>query len=384
METLKDDQLLRRWTESESQWAFAEIGRRYAGLVFNTCLRELGDPMLAEDASQAVFLLLAQKAPKLRREGALAGWLFRTAQLVSCSWRRQERQRLMREARVMQELTSEYSMKPEDNALWDEIAPHLNTALSRLKPSDREAILLRCLQGYSLVETGAALGVTENTARMRVSRALDRLRRHLAKAGVGVSLSALPVLITERGAQAVPVTLSHAVDLIASGSLGAWATGSALFTVSKTASVASELSRAHLLAKGATLTMAIITAKTVAATLGITAVLGIGGATLYQKTRPHPINNGDFLATMDAKVEIAIVPKGQSNRAGTLLSRYKVNSYGAMTLRGSTDVHIMVAPHFVNRARKALSENGIQITAQTRTSKQIHEEMIASLRRSKK
>lgn len=356
METLRDDQLLQRWLEGEAQWAFAEIGRRYAGLVFNVCLRELGDSMLAEDASQAVFLLLAQKAPKLRKEGALAGWLFRTAQLVAYSCKRQEGQRKRKEAKIVHQLAAEQEARNNESALWEEMAPHLNTALARLKPADREAILLRCLQGYSFVETGAALGITENTARMRVTRALAKLRTHLVKAGVVVSVSTLSVLLTEHGAQSAPVTLFHAVEGISSGSIGMGGTASASVLASKTASATAELSRAHLLAKGAAITMAISTGKTIAATIGV-AVLLLGGVAWHNRRQLHSLVFPDSTRNF---VEVAVVLESQENAVIEIFSRGSINRFAMQGGKGSRVRRFRVPPRLEARAKRLLARNGIQ------------------------
>ena len=277
MKSLPDDQLLRHWAENRSQAAFAEIGRRYAALVFGVCLREIGNHAAAEDASQAVFLLLAQKAPYLRREGALAGWLFRAAQLVSHSWRRQERRRVNREAQAGQEQLAQRGGRDE-NALWDEIEPLLNDALARLKPADREAVLLRHFEGRSLAEIGAALGVSENTARMRVARAIEKLRVSLSKAGVVVSVSLLAALLSQRGAQAAPAALTQAIARIAAHPAGAGHLAPSSLTTSPL-HPAPFSSRAQMLAKGAKNLMILSTVKTVALIFGTAAItLFAGGA----------------------------------------------------------------------------------------------------------
>ena len=379
METLRDDELLWCWVENGSQWAFAEIGRRYAGLVFSACLRELGDPTLAEDASQAVFLLLAQKAPKLRKEGALAGWLFQTARLVSQSVGRQERRRKVRESRAAQVITIERESKAASDALWNEIAPHLNTALARLKPAEREAVLLRCLQGRSLAETGVALGVTENAARMRVARALDKLRSHLAKAGIGVTVTLLISLLSEQATQAAPVTLLDAIDGIAAGSAatGGAALAASNLIASKTASAISHNSRAHLLAKGVTAAMALSTAKMITAGVIGVALLGLGGIAIHNKTRPRSASGPLPFAD---NVEVIVIPVNQLKSVQKVLNRIHVDGYSVGQYRKSNLRHISVPPRRADRIRQALAQSGI-VSANVPTQERIEMEQMSEMRR---
>lgn len=206
MREKRDGDLLRLYTTRNSQPAFAEIGRRYARLVYATCLREIGDAALAEDAAQGVFLLLSQKASALARRETLADWLHTASRYVARNLGRQERRRQMNEARAAREAPP--LRFDSDNPLWEHIEPHLDDALSRLKPADRNAVLLRFVQEQSLAEVGACLGLSENTARMRVSRALEKIRAHLNKAGIAVSVGLLSALLEEQTSQAaVPATL---------------------------------------------------------------------------------------------------------------------------------------------------------------------------------
>ncbi len=94
-----------------------------------------------------------------------------------------------------------------ENPLWDQIEPHFHQALSNLKPVDREAVLLRFAQAQSFGEVGAQLGVSENTARMRVSRAVEKIRSTLSKAGIAVPSAILAALLIEKSATASPTDL---------------------------------------------------------------------------------------------------------------------------------------------------------------------------------
>lgn len=82
--------LLRRYAQENSQDAFAALTARYLGLVYSVCLREVHDPEMAQDVTQAVFLLLARTAPAFRSKTALPGWLFRTARFAAQNARTRE------------------------------------------------------------------------------------------------------------------------------------------------------------------------------------------------------------------------------------------------------------------------------------------------------
>jgi RNA polymerase sigma factor (sigma-70 family) len=196
-----DGELLRLYLEQESEEAFTELGRRYARLIYTTCLHETQNPTLAEDAAQGVYLLLSRKARSLTRSDTLAGWLYVAARYVAKNLMKQERRRQMNETRAS--LAAEPTAASQ-NPLWERIEPHFYHALDHLKPAEREAILLRYVQEQTLAEVGATLGVTENTARMRVNRALEKIRSHLARAGITVAVGALAAHLQERTAQAVP------------------------------------------------------------------------------------------------------------------------------------------------------------------------------------
>lgn len=214
----RDGELLRLYVEAHSEAAFAELGRRYANLVYTVCLREIGNGALAEDAAQGVFLLLHRKAATLQRYDSLTGWLYTTSRYIAKNLMRQERRRQTAETTAMSQNASD---SPSANPLWERIEPHFHEALNRLKPAERDAVLMRFVQEQSLAEVGQVLGVPENTARMRVTRALEKIRGHLSKAGIAVTLAALTLLLEERAASAAPAAVLHAVAQIAKPSAGA-------------------------------------------------------------------------------------------------------------------------------------------------------------------
>ena len=271
--TKSDGELLRHYIRDGCESAFSHLGRRYAGLVYSSCLRELHDAALAEDAAQTTFLLLAQNAASLTHYRSLAGWLFNTARLVSQNLRRQELRRKIYEERAAQNMSGVQKQETE-NRLWEMIEPHINDALAELKPADQEAILIRFFEGKSLAETGSRLGVAENTARMRVRRALERIRLHLRKVGIVAPIAILSLILTEHGAQAATATVYEAIERIAvseSGVISGVAAGQAA-----PASVSS-------LTKGAIQIMAIMTTKKIGIGAGIALLaLVCGGVAVVQ------------------------------------------------------------------------------------------------------
>src|SRR5690349_2619064 len=79
----RDWELLRKFVDTQSQDAFAQLTKRYLGLVYGTCLREMGDPTQAEDVAQAVFLILARRAHTFRPNIILPAWLFDTCKFTA-------------------------------------------------------------------------------------------------------------------------------------------------------------------------------------------------------------------------------------------------------------------------------------------------------------
>src|SRR5262245_48916539 len=178
---LDDRQLLRRYVAHGSDAAFSELVARHVNLVYSAALRRAGrDTHLAQDVAQLVFTDLARKARSLPKDVVLAGWLhkatrFATAQVLRSEDRREKREQ---EAVAMNELKSDSTLD------WEQIRPLLDEALDRLNQTDRDALLLRFFEQRSLAEVGRALGSNEEATRKRVSRALEKLRAHLARRGL--------------------------------------------------------------------------------------------------------------------------------------------------------------------------------------------------------
>jgi RNA polymerase sigma factor (sigma-70 family) len=204
MNALTDQQLLRDYTEHRSEAAFAEFVRRHIDLVYSAARRMVCDPHLAEDVTQGVFVAFAQNARQLSGRPVLSGWLHRTAQNLAAKAVRTDVRRRTREqeAAAMNELLS-----TESDAAWDQIAPQLDAALGELNEPDRDALFLRYFEKKSAREMALALGISDEAAQKRVSRAVERLREFFTKRGITVGASGLATLVSANAVQAAPVGL---------------------------------------------------------------------------------------------------------------------------------------------------------------------------------
>ena len=228
-----DTALLRRFAKTGEEDAFAELVQRHIGLVFHSARRRLdGRADLAEDISQEVFALLAKQARELASHPSLVGWLYLTTKRIADRHLRGEFNSQKREG-VFAEMTE--PNEPGEALNWDQVEPLLDEAMDDLDDAAREAVLLRFFQNRPFAEIGCAMGVTEDAARMRVKRALERLREGLARRGITSTAAVLGGAITSQAAGAVPAGLvasvsSAAVALlpggmtIAGGGLGAFMT----------------------------------------------------------------------------------------------------------------------------------------------------------------
>jgi RNA polymerase sigma factor (sigma-70 family) len=208
-----DMQLVRDYAVRRSEPAFETLVARYVNLVYSTAVRQVGDPHLAEEITQAVFLILARKAGTLDDNTILPSWLYRTAGFAAADALKAGRRRTQRE----QEAYMQSRPDPSENAAWEPIAPLLDKAMAGLPEKDRHAIVLRFFQDKSLQEVGAALGASEEAAKKRVQRALDKLQRFFTKHGVSSTTAVIAGMISANSVHAAPAALATSVTAIALG-----------------------------------------------------------------------------------------------------------------------------------------------------------------------
>src|SRR5260221_6957547 len=194
-ESLSDYQLLRRYAGGGAlaPAAFATLVSRHLALVYSVAVRRVGDRHLAEDVAQAVFLVLARKAGRFNERTILSNWLFCTTRYAAANALKSEARRRHHEYKHQamtpaNTATAGTTDDNDDDATfdWDAVAPLLDGALGALARRDREAVLLKYIEGRSHRDVGLAMGISEEAARKRVSRAIDRLRSRFAAAGGAV------------------------------------------------------------------------------------------------------------------------------------------------------------------------------------------------------
>ncbi|MDX1953052.1 MAG: sigma-70 family RNA polymerase sigma factor [Verrucomicrobiota bacterium] len=221
-----DAALLADYVKSGTEDAFRVLVERHLPLVYSAALRMVnGESHLAQEIAQNVFTGLAKKAPaladRLLANGeALPGWLYTSTRFAASSAIRANRRRRQYEAKAAA-MSDQTHSDEEPDCDWAGLRPVLDGAMSRLSAKDRDALVLRFFQGEELNNVAKLLGLTEDAARMRINRALEKLRGYLTARGITLSSSALAVLLAANTVHALPPALAATVTTAAIGTTAA-------------------------------------------------------------------------------------------------------------------------------------------------------------------
>lgn len=272
MQELDDHALLREYVDHGSEEAFATLVTRHVSKVYSVALRHTGNPHQAEEITQAVFVILARKSSQLGKRVILEGWLYQTARLTAITFIRSEVRRAHRENEAQMQTV----LNENESAVWTQIAPLLDTAMDGLNETDRHAVVLRFFYGKSMKEVGAALGGSEGAARLRLHRAVEKLRQFFLKRGIASTTAIIAGAISANSLQAAPSLLAKTVTAIALANDGV-AASSSTFT----------------LVKGALKIMAWTKMKTAVA-VGAAIILAVGTTTSIVVTKMAKSGNSSF------------------------------------------------------------------------------------------
>jgi RNA polymerase sigma factor (sigma-70 family) len=203
---LSDGELLGRFAEAQDEAAFAALVERHGPMVLRVCRRILGHSQDAEDACQATFLVLARRAPSIRKRGSAASWLFGVAARTA---RKLRARRARRECggRVCAEVAAGTSA---DDPSWREVRTVLDEELLRLPEKYRAPLLLCYVEGLTRDEAARRLGLSHNRLRGRLDYGRGLLRSRLTRRGVGLPAALLAGLLAREASAAVPALLAVA------------------------------------------------------------------------------------------------------------------------------------------------------------------------------
>lgn len=208
VEARSDRELLQEYIVGGSENAFTVLVRRHLNLVYSVALRHCKDHRTAEEVASNVFLTLIKKAQSLKREVALTGWLFNTAKYLAGNARGFEERRRGWARQAAAQAGPRDESREDVAGAWELVGAQLDAAVSELSDGDRTAVLLRFYENKSFREVGAGLGVSEEAARKRTERALEKLRERLKACGAVWPAGTLALMISSSAVFAAPPGLA--------------------------------------------------------------------------------------------------------------------------------------------------------------------------------
>ena len=204
--------LVREFVTRQSEPAFTMLVERHVALVHSAALRQTGDAHLAEEITQAVFIILARKAASLGMNTILPAWLYRTTRYAAGNALKVQHRRRARE----QEAYMQSTLQSDDTAnAWYQLAPLLDEAMAELAERDRATLVLRYFENRPWREVATLTHVTEDAAQKRLRRALEKLRTLFTKRGVTLTAVVIASAIAANSVQAAPMGMAAKVSTAA-------------------------------------------------------------------------------------------------------------------------------------------------------------------------
>jgi RNA polymerase sigma factor (sigma-70 family) len=205
---------LREYVRTGSPEVFKDLVDAHVDAVYSQCMRQLHDPAAADEVTQQVFITLAQKAARIPPNSVLNGWLFTATRYCCANYKRAAGRRRSAERKAAN-MRNEVVEPSGDNDFRSQAEPILDDAIAHLGRSDRDALLLRYFQGRSNQEVGITLGVSEDAAKKRISRAIEKLRIYFARQGLTVPQATLAAFLGEAIKPAAPGVAHAAFHAVA-------------------------------------------------------------------------------------------------------------------------------------------------------------------------
>ena len=275
MRTENDAELIKAYVERDDQGAFAEIVSRHGSMVYRVCFRKLLNRHDAEDASQAVFMALIKKSKQMQWQDSLACWLYSVARQTALFMARTRARREHRESAAMELLDAE--SHPQVTAQDREsVLKFLDNELAALSYGQREAVILRYLDGLSEKDAALAAGCAPHTLTWRARNGISNLRKRLVRRSCALAVPALVGVLEADAQAAIPQTLIP--SLLAVPKLAA---------AGATAGTAS--ANITMLMEGALKTMAIAKIKTVGIGIIVALLIGTTGVVAVKEVQKNHV-----------------------------------------------------------------------------------------------
>jgi RNA polymerase sigma factor (sigma-70 family) len=211
---ISDGELLKAYLLARDEASFRTLVERHSGLVHSTARRLLrGDSSAADDITQAVFLVLVQKAPSLTGMSDIGGWLYRTTCFVVKSWQREQ----AKHSSDVRTLGERGQSMPEQDAVKNEVLKSLDEALLELREPFRVVVLMHHIEGMAIEQVARKLGLAAGTVRSRLGRAVEKIRKTLLRRKTAVTSSVLLAILASSRAEAAPAALTSQLTALGAG-----------------------------------------------------------------------------------------------------------------------------------------------------------------------